>query len=347
MAQNKYISIFLRIFLVLALLALIFPHSSRAAGPLTALSDTMSRLQKSTVKSDHTIKFTTPTGVAAAQNIQITMPTGFAIGTVDDTDIDVSWGASGTENELVLAASCSGTTWGAVFAGQVLSITSCTGTITGTSKVIVEIGLNATGGDQQITNHATAATYTISIAGTFTDTGKIAIVILDNDQFTVSATVDPTLTFSLDNTATAFGTLSGSVTTSAPNIVLTISTNANSGYTVTVQDEGNGTNPGLYKTVGGAFTIGSADYSYNNSADLGSVAGYGIQCSSASAACQSPYNVSGTNVGGYERTAQSFATYGGIADNHTVTITSKAKVSGSTPTGSYNDTVTVIATGNF
>ncbi|NCN28328.1 hypothetical protein GW915_12235, partial [bacterium] len=144
-----------------------------------------------------------------------------------------------------------------------------------------------------------------------------------------------------------FGTLSGSVATSSPNITFTISTNAQSGYAITVQDEGSGTNPGLYKTAGGAYTIGSADYSYANSADLGSVAGYGIQCSSASATCTSPYNVSGTNVGGYERTATSFATYSGTADNHTVTLTSKAKVSGSTPAGSYNDTVTVIATGNF
>ena len=327
----------------------IFPQTTHASA-LTALSDTMSRLQKSPVYSDHTIKYTTPTGVAAGQNMQITMPTGFTIGSVDYTDIDVSWGPStGMENELTLAGTPSGTTWGAAFASQVLSITSGTGTITAASKVIIEIGLNATAGgngDAQIQNHATAATYTISIAGSFGDTGKIAIVILANDQFTVTGTVDPTITFSLDNTATNFGTIGTSVVTSTPNIVLTVSTNAGSGYTITVRDAGNNTNPGLYNSSA-SFMIGSADYSYNNSADLGSVAGYGIQCSSASATCQSPYNVSGNNVGGYKLTAQNFATYSGAADNHTITITSKAKVTGSTPAGSYNDTVTVIATGNF
>ncbi|TSC94710.1 MAG: Uncharacterized protein Athens101428_171, partial [Candidatus Berkelbacteria bacterium Athens1014_28] len=181
----------------------------------------------------------------------------------------------------------------------------------------------------------------------FGDSGKIAIVILADDQFAVTASVDPTITFSLSTNSTAFGTLSStSVTTSSPNITLTISTNATSGYTLTVKDAGNNTNPGLYNSTA-AFIIGSANYSYANSADLSSVAGYGIQGSSGTATIASPYNVSGDNVGGYELTPQNLATYSGTADSHTVTITSKAKVTGATPAGSYNDTVTVIATGNF
>ncbi|TSC91459.1 MAG: Uncharacterized protein CEN92_271 [Candidatus Berkelbacteria bacterium Licking1014_96] len=336
--------------ILLVLVFLIIPQTTHA-GALTALSDTMSRLADSTpsaVYSDHTIRYTTPSGVAAGQTMQITMPTGFTIGTVDYTDIDVSWGATtGYENELTLAATCLTTTWGAVFAGQVLTITSCTGTITSTNKVVVEIGNNASGGNAQIQNHATAATYTISIAGSFTDTGKIAIVILTNDQFTVTGTVDPTITFSLSANATDFGVIStSSPTTSTPNITLTISTNAGSGYTITVQDEGSGSNPGIYNSIALAI-IGSADNSYNNNADLSAVAGYGIQCSSASATCAAPYNVGTTNVGGYERTAQNLATFGGTADGHTVVITSKAKAAGTTPAGTYNDTVTVIATGNF
>jgi len=317
---------------------------------LTALSDTMSRLKVSTA-SNHTIKYTTSSGVAAGQTMTVTFPSGFTIGSVDYTDIDVSWGPStGAENELTLAATPSGSTWGAAFSGQVLTITSGTGTITAASKVIIEIGTNATyqtTGDQQITNPSSANTYTITIGGTFGDSGKIAVVTLSDDQFTVTASVDPTITFSLSANSTAFGTLSStSVTTSSPNITLTVSTNAGNGYTITVKDAGNGTNPGLYNSDA-SFLIGSADYSYNNTADLSSVAGYGIQCSSASATCASPYNVSGTNVGGYELTAQNFATYSGAADNHTITLTSKAKISGSTPAGSYSDTVTVIATGNF
>lgn len=341
----------LNLAVILALLVFFFAPRLTQAAALTSLSDTMSRLKKTgtpTVKSDHTIKFTTSTGVAAGQTMVITMPTGFAIGSVDYTDIDVSWGAStGYENELTLAATPSGATWGAVFAGQVLTITSGSGTITGTSKVVVEIGLNATGGDQQITNHATAATYTISISVASTDTGKIAIVILDDDQFTVTGIVDPTISFSLSATATDFGTISSSsVTTSSPNIILTLSTNANSGYTITIQDQGDGNNPGLYNSSA-PFLVGSGDYSYGDTANLSSVAGYGIQASSATATIAARYNQSSNTIGGYERTAQSLATYSGTADTHTVAITSKTKVSGSTPAGNYSDTVTVIATGNF
>jgi hypothetical protein len=310
----------------------------------------MSRLKKSTA-SNHTIKYTTPTGVAAAGNMTVTMPSGFTIGSVDYTDIDVSWGAStGYENELTLAGTPSGSTWGAAFASQVLTITSGSGTITAASKVVVEIGTNATAGatgDQQITNHATAATYTISIGGGFGDTGKIAVVVLDDDQFSVTATVDPTLTMSLSATSTAFGALSStSVTTSSPNIDVTISTNAQNGYTVKISDAGDGNNPGLYSSQN-SYVIGSADYTYGNSADLSSVAGYGIQCSSGSATCASPYNVSSDNVGGYELAAQNLASYSGTASSHTVTITSKAKVTGATPAGSYVDTVTIVTVGNF
>ncbi len=339
---------FLTLYLILALLLLFtYPQTAKASA-LTSLSDTMSRLEKSPTNSDHTIKYTTPSGVQAAETMTVTFPAGFTIGSVDYTDIDVSWGPStGYENELTLDATASGTTWGAAFSGQVLTITSDTGTIDTTSKVVIEIGTNASGGDQQIQNHATAATYVISIAGTFDDDGKIAIVILDDDQFTVTAAVDPTITFSLSANSTDFGTLSSSsVITSSPNIVLTVSTNASSGYTITVQDTGDTSNPGLYNSDA-TFLIGSADYSYNNTADLSSVAGYGIQGSSATATIAAPYNVSGDNVGGYELTAQNLATYNDTADGHTVTITSKAKVTGATPAGTYNDTITVIATGNF
>lgn len=329
----------------------VFPSLTEAAA-LTALSDTMSRLQKDEL-SNHTIRFTTPTGAGdAADTIEITMPTGFNIGLVDYTDIDLSCGAvTGYETDIPLAATADATHWGASFTGQVLSLDHATdggfGDIAGTNKVVVEIGTNASGGDQQIDNHATAAAYTISIAGDFGDTGKIGIVILDDDQFDVTGTVDPTITFSLSATATDFGTLSAtSVTTSVPNITLTISTNAGSGYAITVQDEGNATNPGLYN-AGSAFTIGSADYSYADSADLSAVAGYGIQGTSATATIDARYDLAGDNVGGYERTAQSLATFNSAASSHTVTITSKAKITGATPSGSYVDTVTVIATGQF
>src|SRR3990172_12621636 len=166
----------------------------------------MSRLADSTpsaVYSDHTIRFTTPTGAGdVGDKIEITMPTGFTIGSVDHTDMDLSHGAStGYETEEVLAATASATDWGASFTGQILSLEHPTnganGDITGTDKVVVEIGNNASGGNAQIQNQATAGTYTISIAGDFGDTGSLAIVIITNDQVQLTAAVDPSITFSI------------------------------------------------------------------------------------------------------------------------------------------------------
>lgn len=329
---------------LLSLLAFFSPTIASAAS-LTAISDTVSRLKASTA-SDHTIKYTTPTGVAAGQTMTLVFPSGFTIGTVDNTDIDVSWGPStGAENELTLAATPTGATWGAAFSSQTLTVTSGSGAITAASKVIIEIGTNATAGttgDQQITNHATPATYTVSLTVGPSDSGKLAIVVLSNDQFTVSATVDPTITFSIDNTSTAFGTLSSSSPTTADTtIIATISTNAQSGYSVKISDTGGGGNPGLWNTAASVLIASASN-------DLSSVAGYGIQASQTGGATIAlPYTASGTSVGGYQLLPQDLATYTGPASGHTVSIVSKARASGSTPAGAYADTVTLIATGNF
>jgi len=354
---DKFKRLFVCFLVVVLISFFIFPKIARADA-LTALSDTMSRLADSTptaVYSDHTIRFTTPSGVDAAEDIDITMPTGFTIGTVDYSDIDVSWGAStGYENELTLAGTPSGTTWGASFTGQVLSVTSGTGTISTNSKVIIEIGLNASGGNAQIQNHATAATYTISIAGSFGDTGKMAIVILTDDQVQLTADVDPTITFTLSANSSAFGTLApGVIDTADTNIILTIGTNAGTGYTVTVKDSGGGGNPGLWNATASAI-IGSADASYNNTADLTGVSvGYGLQATCTAGCTTNPdidsrWRQGADTVGGLEITATTMVNYTTtLSANHTVQVVHKAKASSFTPAGSYADTLTYIATGNF
>ena len=354
---DRFNKFFVYLLIIILISFFVLPQIAHA-DPLTALSDTMSRLADSTpsaVYSDHTIRYTTPGGVVAAETMTITMPAGFTIGTVDFTDIDVSWGATtGYENELTLAATCTGTTWGAAFAGQVLTITSCTGTITATNKVVVEIGNNATGGNAQIQNHATAATYTISIAGSFGDTGKLAIVILTNDQVQATATIDPTITLTISANLTEFGILStSSIITSTPNITLTITTNAGSGFTLSTQDEGDGANPGLYSSTASDI-VGSASDSYVDEATLAiGTEGYGIQGattgsgSGQTVTIASRYNKTVNDVGGFERTATTLATASGAVSGREVVVTHKAAISGLNKAGAYNDTITYIATGNF
>jgi hypothetical protein len=354
----KKIKISFILLLLTALILLFYPGTTSAA--LSTLSDVMTRLQKSPVTSSHDILFTFGAGnkLDPTETVAIDFHE-------DDADFTVAGAATvvgdldftdgGVEADIVDVDGSCATHTGAD--DIVASINDTTGVLTFTacenynlgingSIINIEYGTAAAGpGTNRVTNPVAAGSYIIDITAAG-ETGKLAVAIVDNDQFTVSASVDPSITLQLSAIATDFGTVTTSVKTSSPNITLTIDTNAQNGYAITVQDAGNATNPGLYN-AGATFLIGSADYSYNNSADLGAVAGYGIQCSSASATCVAPYNVAGDNVGGYELIATSFATYNGTASAHTVTITSKARVTGATPAGNYTDTVTVICTGQF
>lgn len=340
MGKRNYSSIkkFLVVGLALSLNLLFLPVS--AAG-ITSVSDNMSRVQTSTA-SNHTITFTTPTGVTAAQNMTVTFPAGFNMGSVAFGDIDVS--DNGTD--LVLAGAPAGATWGAAVAGQVLTITSGSGTITAGHTVVIEIGTNATfgaAGVNQITNPGSANTYVISIAGSMADSGQLAVVTLTNDQIPVTAVVSPSLTFTVSNTTLDLGAMStGSVATSSFNNV-NIGTNAHNGYTIYVKDLGDGSNPGL-NSAAAAHRIPSATATL-----AGGTEGYGANCNkvSASGACNfadgATQNVTGLTLAGSQ-----FATYGSKpAATEQYQIRVKGAISATTEAGTYIDTLTVIGTANF
>ncbi len=330
------------------------------AAAVTSAKDTMSTIYDSAA-ANHTVQFVTPTGVTAGQTITITFPTGFALGTVDYTDIDMATGAScGSVSDKTLAGSPSGTTWGAVKASQIVTITSGTDTITAGHCVIIEIGTNATNGatgDQQITNQTVAQNNSdpkILIGGTMADSGKIAVEIVANNTVAVTGQVDPQISCSIAGTSSDFGTFTlNTVTTGGTTPVWTISTNATGGYNLAVRSTGNGSTAGLY-SAGAAYTIASA------TADLAAVAsGYGLQgtksdgdAGSATTTVSSPFTASGNNVGALVVTAfpgsgTTLASATGPVSNATVTSTLKAKVSGLVPSGSYVDTLTYVCTGVF
>lgn len=216
------------------------------AASVTNFSDVLSDSAPSAA-SDHEITYTTDIGIAAGETITLDF-TGFTIGSVDHTDIDLSINGA----DQTLAAAPSGATWGAVFSGNVLTITSGSGTAAADIVVIVRIGLNATGGDAQINNPAGEGSYPIALTSGSADTGETRVVILT--AVTVTATVNTIFTFEVSGQA-AGGTVNGetitgstgstsipfgileagalNATTSAQQ--LTVETNAANGYVVTVQ----------------------------------------------------------------------------------------------------------------
>jgi hypothetical protein len=225
------------------------------AAAVTTYSDTLSDSAPS-VNANHTIQFTTPTGVTNGQTIVFTFDAGFDPTSVDHTDIDMAT----TSGEFTLALDCSGSERAsAAFSGDVLTITLCSGDggiIAANGTTTIQIGTHATHqttGDQQINNPAAVASHEIAlVAGADTGTTELAIVNTVN----VTASVDTLFTFSVAGTAAGtsvngahttggatsatsipFGQIDAGVASTAAQ-VLSVTTNAKSGFVVTVQSDG-------------------------------------------------------------------------------------------------------------
>ena len=226
------------------------------AANLTNVSDTLTDSNLN-VLSNHTIAFTIPAGsagVGAGQTITITFPAGFTMGSIAFGDIDLK--VAGTDQTL--AAVASGATWGATKSGQVVTLTSGTGTITAGQAVEIQIGTNATfaggTGTNRIQNPNAIGSVELQITAGTSDTGRTRVAILNN--VSVQAIVDTSFTFTVTGMATSTAvnglTTTGSTTpvfikfghlvAGTPKVLsqrLNVTTNARSGFTVTVQDSGN------------------------------------------------------------------------------------------------------------
>jgi hypothetical protein len=234
----------------------------------------------------------------------------------------------------------------------------------------LKIGLNATDttgsgpGSHQITNPS-AGTGTITIAGTFGDTGTISIPIIDDDQVSVTASVDQSVTFDIDtaisdtNTNTPYTVALGTLTTanasnsdeSAINSIwLDVGTNASGGVNVTVTSA----NGALVSTSTPADTIPSATATM-----AAGVANYGICVKSATTTSgtltkASPFNGATCTtghvdtVGALTTSPQNIITSTAPVGGGRVEIMVSAENNSATPAHSdYADTQTYIATGAF
>jgi hypothetical protein len=202
------------------------------------------------------------------------------------------------------------------------------------------------------TYFARVSTYSDTSCSTAVDSGVAAFAIVSG--VSVTATVAETLTFSIDNTSVTFGELSTAIrwanTTSGSAsevsaATLTLSTNAGGGAAITIQDIGDGsTNAGLYKSTSptklipaaasSAVTTGSEKYG-----------AYGRNASSLT--IDEGFDNDGTSDLAISRSAQTFATASGAVSSATVDLALKAAGAGTTPAGSYADTVIFVATPTY
>ncbi|MDP2656567.1 MAG: hypothetical protein Q8P11_03335 [bacterium] len=176
---------------VLVLLVLFVSPHLLFASSLTSMSDTLSTQKASTV-ANHRVAFTSPSGVSSGT---ITVDFSNAVsstGSVDFTDIDLSYGTLGTETEATLATSAAAATWGASLSSSILTLTYPTsgGTaIASGDKVVIEVGTNASGGVNQMTNTTAGSSKVLTIT-TASDSGKLAIAIVDASSVTVTNNID-------------------------------------------------------------------------------------------------------------------------------------------------------------
>lgn len=366
MKYKKYASVTAKLLLV-ALVVASFPiaaHRAQAAS-LTSMHAIASRLAENT-NSNYTIYFVSPTGIQSgtSDDIILTFSSDFVLAAEAVANFDFAVGDSGTcttavFTEETLATSASGTEWGIDVTGDVITLEPETDdTHAGGLCYRLEAGTIATSGGtgaaDTIANGGLDNDDTIVFSGGFGDTGTIALDIISNDQVVITATVDPTITFTIDDNAIGFGTLSSSTgrwatadatgTNASPALptaanVLTVATNAASGYALTYN--------GATLTSGGntidvATVVGDGDGTPGTEQ-------FGLTLSTSGDA---------TIASGYQRdatpdfnfvasTTTTIASETGPTDTETFSVSYLANIRGNTEAGAYSTTLTYIATGTF
>ncbi|MFH1253366.1 MAG: fibronectin type III domain-containing protein [Candidatus Uhrbacteria bacterium] len=180
-----------KVVIAVALSATLIAAVSVQAATVTSADDTPSTLENGAA-ANHSLLFTTPSGVNEGKNITISFATDFDSSLITENDIDLE----DDDIDLTTASDCSGSEKASIIiVADVISITVCPGdggAIAAASEITIEIGTNATAsgtGGQQIINPAAEGTYYISIAGSFGDSGSIALPIGGDDVVEITAHV--------------------------------------------------------------------------------------------------------------------------------------------------------------
>ena len=172
-----------------------------------------------------------------------------------------------------------------------------------------------------------------ALQGDFTETGY------SSDSNEVSTTV-PFINAAVLTSGLSFGTLNANSVSKTSAATVSVNTNAYSGYQVYVNDQGNGSSPGLYNGV--SNLIPSIDQTL-----VSGFEGYGAQASSITATIDAKYDVSGNNVGGLTiGTSALFSNTSAVTDEN-ADILFKATMAPSTTAGVYTDVIYYTVTPNL
>jgi hypothetical protein len=205
------------------------------------------------------------------------------------------------------------------------------------------------------TNASTPGTYVVDIAGTFGDTGSISVNLISDDTVSVSATVQQAITFTISTSTIYFGNLSAGAakyasstnssgdTTETIAHTLAVSTNAPSGYAITVRGQT------LTSQQNAANTIDATGGTAASSA--AGTEQFGIRATAAGGTGSTiDATFSGGSTYGYDATATtsvSFASGSGATNTTTYSLRYLANIAGTTEAGTYAANLVYVATANF
>lgn len=338
------------------------------AAQLTSLRAIFKRIKASTAADGITMYFATPTGIqtGGADTITLTFSADFTLAAEAAANFDIGMGDSGTctsatYTDEVVALTPSATDWGVDVTGQVITLSPETDEVlTAGFCVKVEMGTDATtggtGSTSTVTNGATDDDDTIAVAGAFGDTGTLSVDIIADDQVAITATVNSTITFTIDDNAIGFGTLStatgrwatadatgGNAAASTPTVanVLTIATNAQSGYAVTYNGatltSGGNTISAATIAADSDGTPGTEQFCLGLSTDGdATITSSYLRTANGTSACNFAASTTTTLVSETVPTA-----------TETLSVSYLANISGTTEAGAYSTTLTYVATATY
>ncbi len=346
--RNAFTKNIAKLTVIVTLLASVVRVSPALAATATSVKDTMSTLKASATSVSHVVTMTLPTGTFTG-------------------GLDITYDAAFSAFAFSSGSCVGGTVANNVTAANVVHVT-LTGCTAGT------LTINFTG-----TNPGTAGSKTSTMAGGAGLTGaSYAEAIVTDDQVSVTASVDPSITFNVGTQAppssgctaafagnggsVAFGSLStASISSSDVNTVnhicTRVSTNAGSGAVVTVKS----LNASLKSTSVAGDTIPSA-----TAAMAAGTSNYGL-CASATVSGltatvpvgatptrSAPFNstcaadTAAGSVGALTTSAQTVWSVSGAVSNGFFLLVLKAAISATQPAhNDYTDTLTFVATGTF
>ncbi|MFA6042153.1 MAG: hypothetical protein WCV85_05800 [Patescibacteria group bacterium] len=340
------------LFTVLGVLGFFMPIQPVGAAALTGMKDTMSRLEKS-VAGTHAFSFTTATNLTATQTITIAFDTAADSFTLDGTIASTDFSAASGLTIVANIGACAGATdevYPSVDAsapGESYTLTVCTGDTVPAGAIAFTIDNN------EITNPSSAAVYKIDITTT-SDSGSFAVAILDDDTVNVTATVDPSVTFSISDVAIGFGVLDATQecwangtppaacdTTPEAAHTFQLGTNATDGVALTYT--------GATLTSGGD-TISVATIAGDADGTPGSeqfAIGFDDNAATFTFADTAAYDESANNFKFVAGTTTAILSIAGPTAAATIDAHYIANISAATEAGSYSTAITYIATGTF